>query len=150
MISYLIISLCVFSILSWRIPPLSYALFTILHDQLSIGMSGWDYYLSAGAFDVLSLSIIAIFSKPSRLAMSFVYICIASLFLNFYGWLIWLFYLPPDSYDISFLALYSIAIYIILRGDDVKDERYNNFNIVYPFWDKGSFIAKALFKEARN
>lgn len=148
MVSYLIIVLCVVAVWSGRIPALAFALFVVLHDQIASGLDGWGYYLSAGAFDVVALAIIAMFARPSRMATAFVYICVSSLFLNFYGWGIWLSYYSPRSYDISFLALYSVAIYVILRGDAARDEKCDNFRSIPTFWDKGAMVRQILLKKA--
>lgn len=129
MIDYLLLLLCVVAVMSGRTAAIAFALFSVIHDQLFWSLPGWGYYLSAGAFDVIALAAIAILARPSRLATSLICICILSLFLNFYGWVIWFGYLSPVSYNVSFLVLYSITILVILRGDAAKNERVCSFRV---------------------
>lgn len=150
MTSVLIVVLCVLAIWSGRTAALAFALLTVLHDQFFSCIVGWGYYLSAGAVDLAALAVMATLARPSRLTTGFVRVCQTSVFLNFYGWGLWLSGYPPVTYDISFVGLYSVAIYVILRGDAVKNERCDNFRIFSDIRCKGIMAWRSISKEAGN
>lgn len=125
MISMLLIIICIISLTRMHPVALTLALACSSHKVLCDGLDGVWYYLSAGVFDVLVIGIIAVFIRPSTMAKSILWICMASLLLNFYGWLIWFLYLSPETYNMAFTILYCLAILFLLRKDSAKDESNN-------------------------
>ena len=108
-----------------RFPALIFAFFIWLHCVSLSGLEGFWYFFTAGLCDVAIISLIACWAKVSSLSDSLITISILSVVVNFYGWLLWMSYLPVYSYNYSITALYLIAIISLLRGDCANDYARN-------------------------
>ena len=79
------------------------------------------YYVSAAVCDIVIITAIALVStylvKPTRLADNLMDICLISIPLNAVGPVVALKEMPPEPYNISYGALYLIAILALLRED---------------------------------
>ncbi len=89
---------------------------------------GFWYYFSAGVFDLAIISVIYAYGARIRLTDDFINICVASIALNFYGWLTWFNYQPPTSYNVAMVALYFIAILSLLRKDCANGKQVNKWH----------------------
>ena len=123
MINVLLIIICIIALVRMHPVALTFALACSVHKVFCENLDATMYYLSAGVFDVLVIGVIATFITPSPVARSLIFICMASLLFNFYGWLIWFFYFPPTTYNMGFIVLYCLAILFLLRKDSTKNER---------------------------
>lgn len=154
MIATLLVIICIITLVTMHPVALAFALSCSVHKVFADMLPDTLYYLSAGLFDVLVIGIIAVFLRPSHMAQSFIWLCLFSLALNFYGWLIWFLYLPPVTYNIGFIVLYSVAIYLLLRKDMAKDERHSrpyNWDSVFLAARRKSIIAcNTLQEESEN
>ena len=87
------------------------------HSVLFYDLPGEYYYMSAAVADLAIISGIGAFAKPTRLADNLMDICLISIALNAVGFLTWWQGLPPEPYNLSYVALYLIAILALLRED---------------------------------
>lgn len=94
-----------------------YAVLCAVHVMLCVELVGFWYYASAAVFDLAIVSLIYSYGARVRLTDDLINISVASVALNFYGWLTWFNYQPPLSYNLAMTALYFIAILSILRKD---------------------------------
>lgn len=108
------------------------------------------YYFSAGVFDLIILAFVCIYASASRFTDSMVGICLASLFLNFYGWVIYEQYMEPTSYNIAFHFLYIFTAYILLERDWKNDNCYIDWMALFRLPSrKFSRPCNSLHKEAK-
>lgn len=90
---------------------------TILYGGISSGLVGSEYYIGAAMTDLVILILISgVYPMPS-LVGRLQAVCIASIVLNFLGWSMWFFYLPPLAYDWAFIGLYVYAVYALVKRD---------------------------------
>jgi len=87
------------------------------HSVLFFDLPGEYYYLSAAISDLVIIVAIGALAKPTRLADNLMDICLISIALNACGFTIWWKGLPPETYNLSYIALYLIAIRALLRED---------------------------------
>lgn len=141
MITVLILLICVAALYTREKPALLLAALILGHDLASQSATGWGYYLSAATVDLTLVMALSTWAKPSRLTDGLLLLSFCSLLLNFYGWVIWFAYLPPNSYNLGFIVLYSVAIYIILRG---KGARLDNPDILSFARAKSPMVYRAV------
>lgn len=92
----------------------------IVHDAITqhpIFNNGF-YYVSAGAFNLLAVFILHKINHVARLIIDLQIICGVAFFLNVYGFVIYMAYLPTDSYQQMFPAVYWLALIALLKKDD--------------------------------
>ncbi len=135
-----------------RFPALIFAFFLWLHCAAMSELEGFWYFFTAGLCDVAIVAMIACWSKVSRLTDSLITLSIMSVVFNFYGWLLWISFLPVYSYNYSITALYLIAIISLLRGDCANDysrtsKRYSGLRL---FSNKCRDLCVSLPKKART
>lgn len=94
-----------------------FAMMTFIHNLFMAHLDGLPYYLSDAMFYAFVISATAMLPKISELTMSIHRICLAAIVLDVFGWVIWMLYLPPDSYNVAFMLLYAWTIIIIISGD---------------------------------
>ncbi len=151
----LLVVICILALLqpSWDrfTVAMLYASLCACHLVACTEFVGFWYYFSAGVFDLAVISVIYAYGAKIRLTDDFINISVASIALNFYGWLTWLNYQPPISYNLAMVALYFIAILSLLRKD-CADERssYKWSNRIRLFIDKGVAYCLPTQKEARS
>jgi len=125
MIDYLVIVIVVAAlsqvVSKRRYPACVFAAVTFSHWMWLSGLEGFYYCLSAGVCDVLVIYLICSYSQTSRLADTLIFISLMSIVLNLYGWLLWYYYLPVESYNTSIAALYLIAIISLLWKERAHD-----------------------------
>ena len=90
---------------------------TLVHGTYLSGLEGLAYYVSAAVFDLTIVALIAAWPVATRLAVDLQRISVASIVLNMAGYVSWLVYWPHHAYDAAFYALYSVAIFVLLRGE---------------------------------
>lgn len=147
MITLLMVMIIVVALCTRQIPAVILASVILIQDIAATNLDGWLYYVSDGFSNLVVLAILCLLSRPSKLTTNIIYLSFCSLILNFYGWIMWICYLSPQSYDKGFLILYSVAIYIILRGEG---ERNCNCDSL-PFNDRESLVVyKLVSEEAKN
>lgn len=100
---------------------LVYSFFTVTHEMFLNNLDGIWYYGSAGLFD---LFIICYLSRPysiPKLTTRLIHLSIASIMINFIGWIAWMLYFPPYFYNTAFMLIYILAIAALLTGDRMND-----------------------------
>lgn len=90
---------------------------TILYGGISAGLVGSEYYIGAAVTDLLILILVSGIYPMPRLVGRLQAICVVSIVLNFLGWSMWFFYLPPFAYDWAFIGLYVYAVYALIARD---------------------------------
>ena len=90
---------------------------TLVYDGISGGLDGAEYYIGASLADLIMIIMLSGINPLPRLAMRLQYLCMASIALNFLGWMAWFLYFPPTVYDGAFVVLYAVALYVLLKKD---------------------------------
>lgn len=91
--------------------------FAVCHYVLMYDVDGWLYYFSAAALDAAVVFFTLRLKIISPVIESIHSICYISIMMNFFGWLLWQLYLPPDAYNSAFLLIYAWAIMNLLRRE---------------------------------
>lgn len=101
---------------------LMFACVSIIHYVLMFDVGGWAYYFSAALLDAAVIFFTIRLRIISPVIESLHAICYISILMNFFGWLLWQLYLPPDAYNAAFLLIYGWAILNLLRreSDDAR------------------------------
>jgi hypothetical protein len=97
------------------VPALMFAVPAVLHGLLLGDTDGLYYYLSAALVDIGVLAVLSSLSSRSELVVRLAHISTASIVLNATGWVVWMLYLPPDGYNLSFIVLYAYALFTLTR-----------------------------------
>lgn len=90
---------------------------TLVYDGISGGLEGAQYYFGAALADLIMIILLSGIYPSTLLAVRLQYLCVASIGLNFIGWLAWFFYFSPAVYDGAFMVLYAVALYVLLKKD---------------------------------
>lgn len=121
MISCLVVIICILALSQSShqraVIACIYAAVVGLHSLAFYDCGGELYYLSAALADLVIIAVISVWAAPSRLAENLIDISLISICLNAFGFIVWCSKLPPESYNISYGALYLIAILALLRED---------------------------------
>ena len=110
----------------------------IFNDLLLASKEGLFYYGGSALFDLATIVIIS--RNASRMALSLQKICIASIGLNFFGWIMWMLYMPPVMYDSLFIALYVCALFTLIKrnktdvGEFAMDRWSTSLRLYSPSW----------------
>jgi len=75
------------------------------------------YYGSAALFDLLAIILIANLAIPSVLAKQIMTISVVSIIFNYFGWVLWVTYMPPTIYNWSFIVLNLCTIICLIRRE---------------------------------
>ena len=95
-------------------PGLVFAGFAVLSDSLLASAEGYLYHMPS-SIAALSIIILISFIQPiTKLAVNLQKICLASIVLNFFGWVMWMLYMPPVMYNSLFIALYVCALLTLI------------------------------------
>jgi hypothetical protein len=87
------------------------------HEIAFAHLTGLPYYLSAGGGALLIIVALKRLAHPTPTVFALVRICLASLVLNFAGWIMWRAYLPPEPYNAAMFCVFSWALVILLSRD---------------------------------
>jgi hypothetical protein len=120
-----------------------YSLACVVHILVFSSAIGVDYYLSAGVFDFALIYGFCLYAKPGNFSDNMILISVISLALNWYGWIIYENYLPPNSYDTAFQFLYGYAILTLLKRDKADDS-------YVPYWLHRLLSSDNTFSNAHN
>jgi len=100
---------------------LVFASFTFVHNTFLYELEGLMYYASDALFYLLIILLIGSVDKPSILSVELQKICLAAIALDYFGWCIWILYIPPTGYNVAFMALYAWTIIILLKKEPAHD-----------------------------
>lgn len=121
MITYLTICLCVLVTLQpgggRRAAASLYAAMCLVHELTHIYTPGALYYILNGGLTSIVLAYLCRYGRCSQFTDNMIYVCIASILLNFYGLVIYQLYMDPASYNLAFHGVYILAILILLKKD---------------------------------
>ena len=90
---------------------------TLIHELFISQISSLPYYSTAAIFDLMSMILMSNIKPTPILSLKLNTVCVVSIALNFYGWLIYILYIKPTTYDIAFIIVYAVVIYLFLVGD---------------------------------
>ena len=131
MISCLVVAICILALFQTSQPRLITAViyaavvggYSLLAVHAPAGQS-FPYFL--GAFlDVAIIALIAVYADPTRLAGNLIDVCLISIVLNCVGFIVWFSGMPLDAYNLSYGALYLIAILSLLREERADGYQLN-------------------------
>ena len=139
MISCLVVVICVLAFFQTThnraVAAITYAFVVGAYSLFAYNVSSHPYaYFSGAMLDFVIIALISIYSIPTRLAGSLIDICLISIVLNCFGFILWWCKIPPELYNILYGALYLIAILALLReesSDGYKlNWRYSNIRLI--------------------
>ena len=90
---------------------------TLSHDAIGGSMIGFWYYGSAALLDVGIIILTSGINPLPKMVVTLHRICMVSIAVNFFGWLMWYFYQPPTAYDSMFLVIYAWALMTFITRD---------------------------------
>ena len=93
---------------------LVYSGLLIVNELLLFNETGLTYYAGSALFDLAAIIIISHAAKVSSMAVNLQKICLSSIILNFFGWVMWMLYMPPVMYNSLFVALYVCALLTLI------------------------------------
>jgi hypothetical protein len=99
----------------------TFACLSLVYNGISGALDGAWYYIGAALVDLTALWVLAQIKPVPLLAIRLQYLCLASIVLNFIGWAMWFAYLEPALYDTAFIALYLVALYVLLKKDQADE-----------------------------
>lgn len=111
------------------------AVFTpsVIHFAFLDDLGGESYYLSAMAFNAISISLLEFVRRgtATHLITDLQIISMVFMACNFVGYIVWYFYYPPTLYNIAIYAMAfieAVRLLIQTKGDRVDgiDGRVNN------------------------
>ena len=103
---------------------LAYSVLLIASDLLLSNSMGLLYYYGSAVFDVATIIIISRVAKVSSMVLTIQKICLVSILLNFFGWVMWELYMPPVMYNSLFIALYVYALLTLVRRSSIDVGEY--------------------------
>ena len=104
---------------SRAIPAILYAFMTAMHYVCMDRIEGPVYYVAAAIIDFTCLSLAYWVSTKATLSYQIMMICFVSIIINTMGWIMYMAYMRPDTYNMLSLALYLWAIAVLLKRDKV-------------------------------
>lgn len=125
---------------------ITFSLSCVVHLIVSESFPDVLYYLSAGAFDLVMIFIMCLFSKPTRFTDWMILICITSLFLNLYGLVIYGNHYSSASYEAAFLVLYAVSIGVFVKKDKGNGDK--SFDWFWLPYLKRNCFCNSLHKKA--
>jgi hypothetical protein len=112
-----------------------FVLVTLSHEFVMSDVDGLAYYGSAALFDMGIIMLTSGINPIHQMVIDLQRICLASVFINLVGYFIWLAYLPPAIYDMSFMVLYTWTLLILIErnGADVGGYRMDSWYSCFRF-----------------
>jgi len=112
-----------------------FVVITLSHEFFMSDFEGLAYYGSAALFDMGIIMLTSGINPVHQMVIDLQRICLASVFVNFMGYFIWLFYLPSTVYDMSFMVLYTWTLIILTErnGADVGGYRLDSWYSCFRF-----------------
>jgi len=99
------------------LPAVIFAAIAVGHWLFMSHLDGLAYYGSAAFFALVVIAITANLTCISSITRDIHRVCLVAIVLNAVGWCMWMLYLEPVAYNISFIFLYVWAIMVLCRKD---------------------------------
>lgn len=96
---------------------LCYVLVTLGFTLLWSDAPAETYFLLAVLADMFCVMLLSVFNTTRKI-LYMMTVCVASIIMNLFGFMMWYTYQSSDWYVWGFTVIYAAAICIILRGDD--------------------------------
>jgi len=120
-----LIALTLASLLARNACGLLFVAASFLHSTFLAHLDGFLYYGSAAFFAYLTLLL-------SSRSIVVQVICLISIVLNMFGYMVWYLYMPPTIYNYTCCILYIVAAFVITmdRGSGTRAGLYRGgFNL---------------------
>jgi len=107
---------------------------TLTH-EFFMSNTGGVYYGTAALFDMGIIMLTSGINPVSQTVIDLQRVCLASIFVNFIGYCIYLAWLPPTVYNVSFMVLYTWTFIILIErnGTDVGGYRLDSWYSCFRF-----------------
>lgn len=120
-ITILLITMCIVALIQPNMSRLFgaviFAGLTMVHDIFLSDLDGLAYYGSAALTDSAIIMLTSgIFPIPV-MVVRLHYICLISILVNAIGWVMWMAYLSPIVYNMTFMLIYFCVIITMIRKD---------------------------------
>ncbi len=96
---------------------LIYAVAILGHELFLVDLPGFWYYFSDAVLCLLIISTLYLVNPVTQISMALQKICMSAIICDAVGWIMWYNYLSPDWYNLSFVLIYTCAIWSILTKD---------------------------------
>jgi len=90
--------------------------FAFLYEMISPSLDGWMYYGGAAMMDCIALILLSGIRPSSKMIFNLELLLLLSIIGNFFGWVMWINYMPSVIYVAWFLVLYAMALLALLKG----------------------------------
>lgn len=90
---------------------------TLAHEAILSDLPGVFYYLSAALADLLIIMATSAVYPVPKMVIRLQKVCVASIVVNLFGWIVWFAYLPPWPYELAFVFVYAAAVITLVRQD---------------------------------
>ena len=110
----------------------------LLHEWLLSGATGLEYYGSAALFDLAIIILTSGIRPLPRMVLYLHIICLVSILANFGGFWLWYSFHPSIVYDLTFVAIYAWALFVLIKrtGCDVGGYAVGSWRACFLFeWD---------------
>lgn len=87
------------------------------HELILRDLEGFAYHGSAALGALIVIVITSRLTHVSKMIIRLHHVCIASIVVNFAGWIAWLTYLPPEPYNIAILIVFVWALITLTGGE---------------------------------
>jgi len=99
-----------------------------------------SHYLFAALIDLSIIYALSRISEPTRLVSYLAIACLASMFINLIGWILYMMYLEPVYYEMAGVVLYAVVIVLALwegeNGNANNNRKNRSVHRVYTFGHK--------------
>tara|TARA_R110001599_G_scaffold173340_2_gene365160 strand:- start:10051 stop:10530 length:480 start_codon:yes stop_codon:yes gene_type:complete len=93
------------------------AIFTaiiVLFDVFFGELDGLAYYGGAAISNFMIVLLTSCIIDPTKMILRLQRLCLGMMITNLAGYLLWFFYYPPFFYNLAFIVLFVISLYILL------------------------------------
>ena len=88
----------------------------LLFELIGPSLDGWARHGGAAIINLVAILILSGVRTACWMVYRLKLILLLSMLVNFAGWIIWYFYLPPTAYDAGLVIVYSLALKALVEG----------------------------------
>jgi hypothetical protein len=100
-----------------KMVALAFASMSFIHNTFMATLEGLMYYATDALFYLIVIFVVGLINSKTVLTDEIQKISIVAVALDYFGWLIYMLYIPPTGYNVAFMALYAWTIIILLRRE---------------------------------
>jgi hypothetical protein len=97
---------------------LIFVAFALLHEWLLADATGLRYYSSAALFDLAIIVLTSGIRPLPKMVLHLHIVCMVSVLANFGGFWLWYSFHPSIVYNLTFVAIYAWALFVLIKRTD--------------------------------